>query len=84
MKKARDPPKRGNGSVTQSIKKNRKIAVALAAQRLKNGANAITQPRKLYHLLRLPSSQNPAKKPVSGLFKLLTLGYKNYAKRRCN
>mgnify|MGYP007106155479 CR=1 FL=1 len=67
MKKARDPPKRGNGSVTQSIKKNRKIAVALAAQRLKNGANAITQPRKLYHLLRLPSSQKPGKEAGFGL-----------------
>ncbi len=44
MKKAREPPERG---AAESLKKNRKIAVALAAQRLGIGANAITQSIKI-------------------------------------
>lgn len=36
MTKAREPPEKGSRSVTKRLKKNRKIAVALAAQRLMN------------------------------------------------
>ena len=61
MKKARDPPKRGKQGRPQDLK-DRKIAAALTAQRLKISANATYELRKkLYHLLRLPSSQNTGK-----------------------
>ncbi len=72
MKKAREPPERG---AAESQEKNRKIAVALAAQRLKNWCkcnNSIYKNYTIYCVCR--QAKTPANKPVLDLFKLLTLG----------